>query len=471
MEPQVGGISKTVQHHGNYFDLGGHRFFTKLNDVNVLWKEVLGDKFLKRPRQSRIYYNNRFFNYPLTAMNALFNVGLADTCRILLSYAHAKLFPSQEEKTFEQWVSNRFGKRLFSIFFKTYTEKVWGIPCSEIQAEWAAQRIKGLSLYHAVINALFKPKGSKITTLIDEFDYPEYGPGMMYNEMRSLIEKKGGTVSVQEKVVEVFHENNCVTKIRLENARGESRLVSGTDFLSSIPITELLQILSPEVPHAVSVAAKSLKYRSLITVDITVDEPQLFTDNWIYIHSPEVKLGRIQNFKNWSPSMVADKSKTTLGLEYFCNENDDFWNSPDEKIFEQAADEVSKIKICKRDKITDYLVVRVPKAYPVYDMEYPQHIAVIRDYLSRFSNLQPIGRYGMFKYNNMDHSIQTGLYAARNILAGKPLYDVWNVNTEEEYHEEQKEALESETDTNINAELSMIMRHSPEQTEKEEEEK
>ncbi|MDR1383366.1 MAG: NAD(P)/FAD-dependent oxidoreductase [Planctomycetaceae bacterium] len=438
-DEQVGGISKTIQYHGNYFDLGGHRFFTKLNDVNQLWQEVLGDKFLKRPRQSRIYYKNKFFNYPLTAMNALMGVGFVDTARILLSYANTKIFPNKEEITFEQWVSNRFGKRLFSIFFKTYTEKVWGIPCSEIQAEWAAQRIKGLSLYQAVVNALFKPKGNKITTLIDEFDYPEYGPGMMYNDMRQKIEERGGKVELHEKTAEVFHDGSRVTSVRIENENGESRRIEGSDFLSSIPITELVTIMSPSAPEAVLNAAKSLKYRSLITVDITVDQKQLFTDNWIYIHSPEVKLGRIQNFKNWSPSMVADPNKSTLGLEYFCNENDDFWNLGDSKIFELAADEVAKIKICKREKIEDFVVVRVPKAYPVYDMNYPKHIATIRKYLAGFANLQPIGRYGMFKYNNMDHSIQTGLYAARNILSGKQTFDVWNVNTDDEYHEEKKE--------------------------------
>jgi protoporphyrinogen oxidase len=461
LDEQVGGISKTVTHNGNYFDLGGHRFFTKSDEVNTLWKEILGNKFLKRPRQSRIYYNNKFFNYPLTAMNALLGVGIIDTIRILLSYGKAKMFPSPTENTFEEWVSNRFGRRLFAIFFKTYTEKVWGIPCSEIQAEWAAQRIKGLSLYHAVMNAVFKAKSNKITTLIDEFDYPEYGPGMMYNAMQSQIEQRGGAVLLREKVVEVRHDGQRVTAVRIENKQKESRIQEGENFLSSIPITELVQILSPSAPPEVLNAAKSLTYRSLVTVDITVNQKELFTDNWIYVHSPEVKLGRIQNFKNWSPSMAADKNKSTLGLEYFCNEGDEFWNLDDNVMFELAADEVAKIKICKREKIEDYLVVRVPKAYPVYDMEYSRHIALIREYLSGLTNLQPIGRYGMFKYNNMDHSILTGLYAARNILADKPLYDVWNVNTDEEYHEEKQQSDED----NIVENLSMIMQHSPEQKE------
>jgi len=437
----VGGISKTVRHNGNYFDLGGHRFFTKLDPVNELWQEVLGDKFMKRPRQSRIYYKNKFFNYPLTPVNALLGVGLIDTVRILCSFGITQLFPSKTENTFEEWVSNRFGKRLFSIFFKTYTEKVWGIPCSEIQAEWAAQRIKGLSLYSAVINALFKPGGNKIKTLIDEFDYPEFGPGMMYDEMQSRIQQMGGSVSMQHRVTGVRHKGGKVLAVELENEKGERFVQSGTDFLSSIPLTELVQIMSPAAPAEVLHAARSLKYRSLVTVDITVDQKELFTDNWIYVHSPEVKLGRIQNFKNWSPSMVADPSKTTLGLEYFCDEGDGFWNMDDQKMFELAADEVAKINICKRDRIEDYVIVRVPKAYPVYDMDYPKHLAVTRDWLTGFSNLQPIGRYGMFKYNNMDHSILTGMYAAQNILANEKLHNIWDVNTDEEYHEEQRDVV------------------------------
>jgi len=396
---------------------------------------------MKRPRQSRIYYNNKFFNYPLTALNTLMGVGLIDTARILFSFGVAQLFPSKTENTFEEWVSNRFGKRLFSIFFKTYTEKVWGIPCSEIQAEWAAQRIKGLSLYSAVINALFKPKGNKIKTLIDEFDYPEFGPGMMYNEMSSLIQKRGGSVQMRHRITGVRHDGRNVLSVEVENEKRERRIQSGTDFLSSIPITELVQMMSPSAPAEVLRAANSLKYRSLVTVDITVNQKDLFPDNWIYIHSPEVKLGRIQNFKNWSPSMVADPSKTTLGLEYFCTEGDDFWNMDDQKMFELAADEVATIKICGRKQIEDYVIVRVPKAYPVYDMDYPKHMAIIRTWLDGFSNLQPIGRYGMFKYNNMDHSILTGLYAAQNILAGRAVHDIWDVNTEEEYHEEKRDIV------------------------------
>jgi len=439
-EKQVGGISKTIQYKGYHFDLGGHRFFTKMNEVNDLWKEVLGENFRKTPRLSRIYYNNKFFNYPLTAMNALAGVGLFETFGILGSYFNSKVFPYKQEDTFEEWVSNRFGKKLYSIFFKTYTEKVWGIPCSTIQAEWAAQRIKGLSLTTAIVNAVFKPKNSNIKTLIDQFDYPVYGPGMMYNEMRNKIENMGGDVLMNSRVTKVNHKDFEITGIEYEDIEGNKHVLEGTDFISSIPITELISILNPAPEGKVLEAVNKLSYRSFITVDVIINRSELFPDNWIYIHSPEVKLGRIQNFKNWSRDMVPDTGKTSLGLEYFCTENDELWNMKDENLFKLAASELERIKICKASEIEDFTAVRVPKAYPVYMMGYRKYIDIIEEYLKQFKNLQLVGRYGLFKYNNMDHSIMTGLYAAKNILEGSKLYDTWSVNTDEEYQEEKKEA-------------------------------
>lgn len=438
-EGQVGGISKTIRYKDYYFDLGGHRFFTKFDEVNDLWNEVLGNDFQKTPRLSRIYYKNKYFNYPLTAMNALLGVGLLDTFVILFSYFKSKVFPYKKEETFEEWVSNRFGKKLYSIFFKTYTEKVWGIPCSTLRAEWSAQRIKGLSLTTAIINAVFKPKNSNIKTLIDEFDYPKYGPGMMYTEMSKRIQDMGGQVRLNSRVTQVNHADNKVLSIKYIDENGSERIEEGSEFISSIPITELIQIMHPKADSKVLSAADKLNYRSLLTIDIIINKKDVFPDNWIYIHSPEVKLGRIQNFKNWSKNMVPDSNKTSLGLEYFCNEGDDFWNMPDDELYKFAASEVEKIKICKASEIEDHVVVRVPKAYPVYDMNYTEYLAVIEDYVKRFSNLQPVGRYGLFKYNNMDHSILTALYAAQNIAEGKRSFDTWEVNTEEEYHEEKKQ--------------------------------
>jgi protoporphyrinogen oxidase len=443
-DSQVGGISKTIQYKGYYFDLGGHRFFTKFGEVKKLWSEVLGENFRKTPRLSRIYYKNKFFDYPLTAMNALLGVGIMNTAGILCSYIHSKISPYPREETFEQWVSNRFGKKLYSIFFKTYTEKVWGIPCSSIQAEWAAQRIKGLSLTTAIKNALLKPKNSDIKTLINEFDYPAYGPGMMYNEMKNKIEKLGGKVVLNTRVTAVHHEDFKVKSIEITDTAGHMQVIEGTDFISSIPITELIGILKPAPDPEVLEAARGLSYRSLITIDVIVDRKDVFPDNWIYIHSPEVKLGRIQNFKNWSSPMVPDPAKTSLGLEYFCTENDDFWNMRDEELFRLAASEVEKIRICSASDIQDYTVVRVPKAYPVYTTGYKSLVAVIESYFKKFENLQPVGRYGLFKYNNMDHSILTGLYAAKNIVSGAYTLDTWSVNTDEEYQEEYTEEPQSE---------------------------
>jgi protoporphyrinogen oxidase len=435
-DDQVGGISKTIKYKDYYFDLGGHRFFTKIDKVNNIWHEVLGDQFRKTPRLSRIYYKNKFFNYPLTAMNAFLGVGIKDCVLITGSYIKSKLFPYKKEETFEQWVSNRFGKKLYSIFFKTYTEKVWGIPCSDIMAEWAAQRIKGLSLTTAVINAVFKPKGNNIKTLINEFDYPILGPGMMYNSIKDKVVKDGGIVRLNSKVIKVNHTGYNVESIEYADKDGNITVEQGTNFISSIPLTELINILYPKPPEEVLKAAEQLKYRSLLTVDIIINKKVVFPDNWIYIHSPEVKLGRIQNFKNWSDKMVPNQEKTSLGLEYFCNENDDLWNMADEDLFKFASEEVEKINICKASEIEDYVIVRVPKAYPVYDCGYRTHLKTIVDYIKKYNNLQPVGRYGMFKYNNMDHSMLTGVNAAENIINPDLNIDIWQVNTEEEYHEE-----------------------------------
>ncbi len=439
-ENQVGGISKTIRYKGFFFDLGGHRFFTKFDDVNKLWNEVLCDNFRKIPRLSRIYYKNKYFNYPLTPMNALLGVGFIDTFSIVFSFIKSKIAPYKEEVTFEQWVSNRFGKKLYSIFFKTYTEKVWGIPCSQIQAEWAAQRIKGLSLSSAIYNAVFRPKNNKIKTLINEFMYPVYGPGMMYNEMKNIIEKSGGKVLLESRVTGVNRQGSRIVSIEYIDKNGEKHVQEGTHFISTIPVTELVKILNPAPEYSIIHAADNLSYRSLITVDIIVNRKDVFPDNWIYIHSPEVKLGRIQNFKNWSMDMVPDPGKTSLGLEYFCTENDQLWNMTDEELFKLAAYEVEKIDICKASEIEDYIVVKVPKAYPVYMTGYKQHMEKIESFLKQLDNLQLAGRYGLFKYNNMDHSILTGLYAAENIIQESNVYDTWQVNTEEEYHEERKVA-------------------------------
>lgn len=432
-EKQAGGISKTIEFKGYRFDLGGHRFFTKSEEVNRLWEETLGGDFLTRPRLSRIFYRNKFFNYPLKPANALFGLGIFTSLGVILSYFKSRLFPFREEESFEQWVSNRFGRKLYALFFKTYTEKLWGIPCSEIRAEWAAQRIKGLSLTTAVKNAFFPDNSGKVKTLIDTFQYPKFGPGMMYEKMAGNIESLGGRICLGSEVAEVRHGDGAVRSIVVRSGSEGEVEHSASHFISSMPITDLVERLSPPPPPEVAEAAKKLAYRSFITVNIIMNAKRAFPDTWIYVHSPEVRMGRIQNFGNWSPCMLADPGKTALGVEYFCTEGDELWGMTDEGLVTLALDELEKVKLGGKDDFVEGFVARVPKAYPVYDASYPRNIRIIREYLAGFSNLQPVGRYGMFKYNNMDHSILTGLCAAENIM-GKQ-HDIWAINTEQEYHE------------------------------------
>lgn len=437
-ENQVGGLSKTVNFRGYGFDMGGHRFFTKFDEVNEFWNSILNeDEFRTRPRLSRIYYDNKFFNYPLKPMNALKGMGFWNSLLIVESYLKSKIFPYKKERTFEEWVTNRFGERLYNIFFKTYTEKLWGVPCTEISSKWAAQRIKGLSLISAVKNAVMGGRGNSIKTLIDHFKYPVYGPGMMYDRVKQVIEEKGGTVKLNSRLIGLKRKGFKIVSAEYFDENGDIAEVQATNFISSIPITELVSLFDPLPQKEILTAASKLTYRSFITVCVIVNKKELFPDNWIYVHSPEVKLLRIQNFKNWSPEMCPDPDKSNLGLEYFCTEGDELWNTSDAELLDTACSDLEKLNIASRNDIEGFKVYRVPKAYPVYMNTYEKHLGVIREYLGKFTNLQVIGRYGMFKYNNMDHSILTGLYAASNIL--QPIYyNLWDINTDDEYQEEER---------------------------------
>ena len=429
---KVGGIARTETYKGYRFDIGGHRFFTKVREVEQLWREVLGDDFIKVPRLSRIYYDGKFFNYPLEPYDALSNLGILNSASILYSYFKAKLHPYPTEDNLEQWVVNRFGERLYKTFFKTYTEKVWGIPCDQIHAEWAAQRIKGLSLRKAAMNAVFGTNNTK--TLIKEFDYPILGPGMMWERFQTLLNQQDCPVHLMTKVTRIRRIGSWIQSIDIQQ-NGKTRSVSGEHFISSMPLTALVRQLDPPAPEYVLHAANRLSYRDFLIVSLIIDEEHLFPDNWIYIHSPEFKVGRIQNFKNWSPAMVPDLSKTCLGMEYFCNQNDGLWSMADRDLIDLASAEVFNLGLIEnRDRIQDGVVIRQPKAYPVYDEEYRRHVEVIRDYLSTFENLQTVGRNGMHRYNNQDHSMLTGILAAKNILGES--HDLWNVNTERSYYEE-----------------------------------
>jgi protoporphyrinogen oxidase len=427
----VGGLASTAQYKGYYFDMGGHRFFTKVDEVKKMWQEVLRENFIRRPRLSRIYYAGKFFYYPLRPLNALMGLGLLESLLIVLSYLKWQVFPYRHEDTFEQWVTNRFGKRLFLTFFKTYTEKVWGISCSELKAEWAAQRIKDLSLRTALLN-MFITSQKTIKTLIDEFDYPRYGPGMMWNAVKSEIERQSGTVRMESEVVRINRTANHIDSVVVRH-KGREEKIEGTDFISSMPIAEFVQRLEPRPAGAVEAAAR-LRHRDFLTVVCIVNKPQLFPDNWIYIHDPEVQVGRIQNFKNWSPDMVPDPTKTSLGLEYFCAEGDAIWTISDDELVKFGARELELIGLCRAGDVEDGCVVRVPKAYPIYGSDYREHLATVREFVDGLENFRTIGRNGLHRYNNQDHAMLTGMLAVRTMVFGEP-HDLWSVNTDQEYHE------------------------------------
>ena len=431
----VGGLSRTERYREYRFDIGGHRFFTKSDEIRELWHRFLPEEdFLLRQRMSRIYYRGRFFRYPLDARDALQKLGLVEATRCGLSYVASALRPKRTVVSFEDWVVAHFGRRLFEIFFKTYTEKVWGMPCSEISADWAAQRIKGLSLFRAVKQAVFGQSGEIVKTLIEEFEYPRLGPGMMWERVAEDLSGRGVAIELGARVVELHHEGGRIGSLLVE-AGSESREVAVDAVVSSMPIRALVEGLRPEPPGEVLDAARALRYRDFLTVVLVLDEPDVFPDNWIYIHDPSVRVGRVQNFKNWSPEMVPDQRHTALGLEYFCNEGDELWAATDEALLERGARELATIGLVDPDTVIDGTVIRVHKAYPVYDEEYAANVAVIRGYLEdRFDNLQLCGRNGMHKYNNQDHAMMTGLMAARNLAGEK--WDQWRVNQDAEYLEE-----------------------------------
>ena len=433
----LGGISRTENYKGYHFDIGGHRFFTKVDVVKDMWHEVLpeGD-FLKRRRLSRIFYNKKFFYYPLRPFNALFGLGLWSSFLILCSYIYAHWFPRLPEDNFERWVSNRFGKRLYNIFFKTYTEKVWGIPGDQIAAEWAAQRIKGLSLLVALKNALTtQPTHGKsvVTTLIDSFYYPKRGPGMMWDAVAERVTSMGGEITLGAEVEKIRWTSEKVKAVDV-HINGKAETHEGDHFISTMPIRELIAKLDPPPPSEIQTAAESLQYRDFLTVALILTRKDLFPDNWIYIHDPEVLVGRIQNFKNWSPDMVPDNNHTCLGLEYFCFEGDGLWSKSDQELIELGKKEIEILGFAKRHEIVDGHVVRMPKAYPVYDNQYQKALTTIRQFLIQVPNLQLVGRNGMHRYNNQDHSMLTAMLAVENIFGTQ--HDLWSVNVEQEYHEE-----------------------------------
>jgi protoporphyrinogen oxidase len=439
----VGGIARTVSYKGYHFDIGGHRFFSKSQEVEDLWTEILPHDMLERPRSSRIYYRGRFYRYPLRALEALTNLGPVEAGLCVASYAKARLFPVPDPRTFEDWVTNKFGSRLFEMFFKTYTEKVWGIPCNVISADWAAQRIQGLSLSEAVKNALLPRKrdiarGRVVKTLIESFRYPRKGPGMMWNACAAHVRRMGGEILLGRKVTACAYDPSgagpwTVTHVGND---GAAHTLTADHVISSAPIRELARGLTPALSPAAVAAAEALTYRDFVTVALIAPDRQAFTDNWIYVHDPKVLVGRVQNFKSWSPEMVPDPKMACYGLEYFCFEGDGLWTSSDAELIARGKREMDQLGLVRAADVVDACVVRQPKAYPVYDDAYATHVATIRREIeARLPGLHLVGRNGMHKYNNQDHAMMTAMLCARNIIAAAPLYDVWRVNQDAEYHE------------------------------------
>ena len=434
----VGGISRTAQYSGFRFDIGGHRFFTKIEVVEKLWHEILGDEFISVPRLSRIHYAGKFFNYPLKPANALIGLGPINSLLIVLSYLYWHYRPYPVEENFEQWVTNRFGRRLYEIFFKTYTEKVWGIPCTEIRAEWAAQRIQGLSLARAILSATAVQKRiGHIKSLIHTFQYPRLGPGQMWEACRDRVVERGHPVLMRHRATRIERTGDRITAVIAETPDGERRF-EADHVISTMPLRSLIRTMAPAAPDWASRAAEGLRYRDFLVVALMLDRDKLFPDNWIYIHTPGVLVGRVQNFNNWSAAMVPQPGVTCLGLEYFCFKGDGLWESPDADLVARAKRELDVLGLAPGANLLDGKVIRMPKAYPIYDAAYRGHLQDVRMFIDPIANLHSVGRNGMHKYNNQDHSMLSAMLAVSNMRGGS--HDIWDVNTDFDYHEEQRTA-------------------------------
>jgi protoporphyrinogen oxidase len=434
----VGGIARTAQYKGFRFDIGGHRFLTKNQSVADLWREILGAEFISVQRLSRIHYNGRFFDYPLKPANAFRGLGPLMTVRIVLSYLKWRCRPYAVEENFEQWVTNRFGKLLYEIFFKTYTEKVWGIPCTEIRAEWAAQRIQGLSLARAILKATaLHNRIGPIKSLIHEFQYPRLGPGQMWEACRDRIVERGHPVLIRHVVDRLHVTAGRVNAVQVRTPEG-SKIFEADHVISTMPIRSLVRAFTPVAPDRIRQAAEGLRYRDFIVVVLILKKERLFPDNWIYVHTPGVKVGRIQNFNNWSSAMVPSPDMTCLGMEYFCFKGDGLWESTNEALIALASTELVTLGLGSQSDVVDGTVIRMSKAYPIYDSTYRSHIATVREFIDPIANLHTVGRNGMHQYNNQDHSMLAAMRSVANMQGAS--YDPWDTNTGYEYHEEQQHA-------------------------------
>lgn len=433
----VGGLAKSLHLWDQTVDVGPHRFFSSDKRVNETWLEVVGKDYAMVDRLTRIYYKNRFFHYPLKPFDALKNLGLWEASRCMLSFFGEKLSPSKSDGSFETWVTSRFGKRLFLIFFKTYTEKLWGIKSSELDADFAAQRIKKLSLWEAVKNGILGGKGNKHKTLVDQFAYPTGGTGMVYERMAEAVRKKGGNIFLNTPVKRVLTENGKVNALELE----DGTIKQYDHIISSMPMTLLVARL-PEVPADILDRSKKLRFRNTILVYLYVNSAKLFPDNWIYVHNADMLCGRITNFRNWVPQLYGKSEASIMALEYWCYDGDDIWSWPEDKLIALGKKELEATGLVPEGKISDGKIYRIPRCYPVYDNGYKENLKPVETFLSSIQNLHVIGRYGAFKYNNQDHSILMGLMASENILLGAK-HNLWDINTD--YDSYQEESVITET--------------------------
>jgi len=434
-EKEVGGLCQTIEFSGYLFDIGGHRFLSKLDLINSIWKEVMGGDLLRVNRLSRIFYRKRFFNYPLSFFNTFWNLGPLESFLCIASYGYCRLIKPGNDQTFEGWIINRFGKRLYEIFFDTYTRKVWAVPCKDISADWAVQRIRGLSLRVAIKKALLGARSRGPKTLAEEFLYPKKGPGQFYARLeRSLVNQRTQFL-FEKRVIKVNHQNGNVTSIVVKDKSTSVEQEIPVNYLfSSMPLTDLIRSLNPPPPENIKLAASKLRFRSFLVVNVILDHEALFPDQWIYVHSPDVKLGRIQNYKNWSPFMTANPKKTSIGLEYFCTVGDELWEMNDVDLIDFALEELERIGIVSRKHLINGFVVRRKNVYPVYSLDYQKSLDVLREYLMRFENLQTMGRAGLFRYDNSDHAMLSGIGAAKNYM-NKSAYNLWSQGPQQEYLE------------------------------------
>ena len=433
----TGGISATIRHNDFLFDLGGHRFFTKNSEIDRYVSNLLGNGLVSVDRSSKILLNGRLFDYPLRPVNAIFGLGPLTAADIIFNYLIERFkFNRPAPRSLEDWVISQFGKTLYRLFFKTYTEKVWGIPCSRISAEWGVQRIKGLSLRTALIDAFWKKRKKDAASLVKHFTYPSKGIGVICEKLAETI-CEPNSLLFNAPAKEVFHEGNTIQAIGYGRPEGGGKIE--TDFvISSMPITDLILSLRPLPPGEIVEAARWLKYRDLVCVALMFEMPFVTDQTWIYVHDPAIDFGRLHEPKNWSIHM-APPDKSCVVFEYFCNEGDSIWNASDEKLFEQTRRDFEKSAISPKaiSRIVDYRVVRTSKTYPLYEIGFSRHLLKIRDYLRGFTNLQLVGRYGTYKYNNLDHSLETGIKGAQNILGAN--HDTFMVNIEDDYLEKKKD--------------------------------